>query len=83
MKEVQERYDKLKNASKASTGKFKVGGILGEMLGVAGGVGLDPHKFIKEIGLSGAGYLEVLSIAHDHLSSICIDILFDLLQVDT
>ena len=41
LKEVQTRYEELKNASKASTGMFKVGGILGEMLGVAGGVGLE------------------------------------------
>jgi len=46
------------------------------------GCGSDPHKFIQEIRLSRAGNLEVLSIAHDHLSSISPDILFDLFQVD-
>ena len=41
----------------------------------------DPHKFIQEIHLAGAGYLEVLSIAHDHLTPISPDILFDLIQI--
>ena len=45
------------------------------------GSGSDPHKFIQEIGLSNVGYLEVLSIAHDHLSTISPDILLDLFQV--
>lgn len=55
--------------------------VVGRKLLLAGG-GSDPHEFIQEIGLSGSGYLEVLPIAHDHLSSITPDVLFDLLQVD-
>ena len=43
---------------------------------------LKPHKNIQEIILPRAGLLEVLSIAHDHLSPISPEVFFDLFQVD-